>query len=109
ILITGGLFLIGKATYEIHDKLEGEEGHASVRVPPSFGAVIAQIRLLGIAFSLDSVITAIGMADDLAVMVLAVIIAVGVMLVFSGKIGEFVERHPTLEGVALGFLLLHGE
>jgi Integral membrane protein TerC family len=85
ILITGGLFLIGKATYEIHDKLEGEEGHASVRVPPSFGAVIVQILLLDIVFSLDSVITAIGMADDLAVMVLAVIIAVGVMLVFSGK------------------------
>jgi predicted tellurium resistance membrane protein TerC len=108
ILITGGLFLIGKATYEIHDKLEGEEGHASVRVPPSFGAVIVQILLLDIVFSLDSVITAIGMADDLAVMVLAVIIAVGVMLVFSGKISEFVEHHPTLKVLALSFLLLIG-
>jgi predicted tellurium resistance membrane protein TerC len=108
ILIVGGLFLIGKATYEIHDKLEGEEGHASSRVAPSFSGVIVQILLLDIVFSLDSVITAIGMADDLAVMVLAVIIAVGVMLVFSGKIGEFVERHPTLKVLALSFLLLIG-
>jgi predicted tellurium resistance membrane protein TerC len=108
ILIVGGLFLIAKATYEIHDRLEGEEGHASARVPPSFGGVIVQILLLDIVFSLDSVITAIGMADDLAVMVLAVIIAVGVMLVFSGKIGEFVERHPTLKVLALSFLLLIG-
>jgi predicted tellurium resistance membrane protein TerC len=108
ILIIGGLFLIGKATYEIHDKLEGEEGHASAKVPPSFSGVIVQILLLDIVFSLDSVITAIGMAEDLAVMVLAVVIAVGVMLVFSGKIGEFVERHPTLKVLALSFLLLIG-
>ncbi len=108
ILIIGGLFLIGKATYEIHDKLEGAEGHASARVPPSFRGVIVQILLLDIVFSLDSVITAIGMAEDLAVMVLAVVIAVGVMLVFSGKIGEFVERHPTLKVLALSFLLLIG-
>jgi predicted tellurium resistance membrane protein TerC len=108
ILIIGGLFLIGKATYEIHDKLEGEEGHASARVPPSFSGVIVQILLLDIVFSLDSVITAIGMAEDLAVMVLAVVIAVGVMLVFSGRIGEFVERHPTLKVLALSFLLLIG-
>jgi len=108
ILIIGGLFLIGKATYEIHDKLEGEEGHASAKVPPSFSGVIVQILLLDIVFSLDSVITAIGMAEDLAVMVLAVMIAVGVMLVFSGKIGEFVERHPTLKVLALSFLLLIG-
>jgi predicted tellurium resistance membrane protein TerC len=108
ILIIGGLFLIGKATYEIHDKLEGEEGHASAKVLPSFSGVIVQILLLDIVFSLDSVITAIGMAEDLAVMVLAVMIAVGVMLVFSGKIGEFVERHPTLKVLALSFLLLIG-
>ena len=108
ILIVGGLFLIGKATYEIHDKLEGQEGHASARVSPSFSGVIVQILLLDIVFSLDSVITAIGMAEDLAVMVLAVIIAVGVMLLFSGRIGEFVERHPTLKVLALSFLLLIG-
>ena len=108
ILIVGGLFLIGKATYEIHDKLEGQEGHASARVSPSFSGVIVQILLLDIVFSLDSVITAIGMAEDLAVMVLAVIVAVGVMLLFSGKIGEFVERHPTLKVLALSFLLLIG-
>ena len=108
ILIVGGLFLIGKATYEIHDRLEGEEGHASARVPPSFNGVIVQILLLDIVFSLDSVITAIGMAEDLAVMVLAVVMAVGVMLVFSGKISEFVEHHPTLKVLALSFLLLIG-
>jgi predicted tellurium resistance membrane protein TerC len=108
ILIVGGLFLIAKATYELHDKLEGEEGHASARVPPSFSGVIVQILLLDIVFSLDSVITAIGMADDLAVMVLAVIIAVGVMFVFSGTISEFVEHHPTLKVLALSFLLLIG-
>ncbi len=108
ILILGGLFLLGKATYEIHDNLEGEAGHASARVPPSFSGVIVQILLLDIVFSLDSVITAIGMAEEFAVMVLAVVLAVGVMLVFSGRISEFVERHPTLKVLALSFLLLIG-
>ena len=108
ILIAGGLFLIAKATHEIHDKLEGEEGHASARVVASFGAVIVQILLLDIVFSLDSVITAVGMAEDVAVMVLAVVIAVGVMLVSSSAIGEFVERHPTVKMLALSFLLLIG-
>jgi predicted tellurium resistance membrane protein TerC len=108
ILLGGGLFLLAKATYEIHDRLEGEEGRASGRVPPSFTAVIVQILLLDIVFSLDSVITAVGMANDLAVMVLAVVIAVGVMLIFSGTIAAFVERHPTLKVLALSFLLLIG-
>jgi predicted tellurium resistance membrane protein TerC len=108
ILIIGGLFLIAKSTHEIHDKLEGEEGQASARVAASFGAVITQILLLDIVFSLDSVITAIGMAEDVLVMVLAVVIAVGVMLVSSGTIGEFVERHPTVKMLALSFLLLIG-
>jgi predicted tellurium resistance membrane protein TerC len=108
ILIIGGLFLIAKSTFEIHDKLEGEEGHASTRVAASFGAVIVQILLLDIVFSLDSVITAVGMADDVLVMVLAVVIAVGVMLVSSGRISEFVERHPTVKMLALSFLLLIG-
>jgi predicted tellurium resistance membrane protein TerC len=108
ILIAGGLFLMAKSTHEIHDKLEGEEGEASTRVAASFGAVIVQILLLDIVFSLDSVITAVGMAEDVAVMVLAVVIAVGVMLASSGAIGEFVERHPTVKMLALSFLLLIG-
>ena len=108
ILIVGGLFLIAKSTHEIHDKLEGEEGHASASVVASFGAVIVQILLLDIVFSLDSVITAVGMAEDVVVMVLAVVIAVGVMLVSSSAIGEFVERHPTVKMLALSFLLLIG-
>lgn len=108
ILIVGGLFLIAKGTHEIHDRLEGEEGQASARVVASFGAVIVQILLLDVVFSLDSVITAVGMAEDVAVMVLAVVMAVGVMLVSSRAIGEFVERHPTVRMLALSFLLLIG-
>ena len=108
ILIIGGLFLIAKSTHEIHDKLEGEEGHGSARVAASFGAVIVQILLLDVVFSLDSVITAVGMADEVSVMVLAVVIAVGVMLVSAGPISDFVERHPTVKMLALAFLLLIG-
>ena len=108
ILIVGGLFLIAKSTHEIHDKLEGEEGQASARIAASFGAVIVQILLLDIVFSLDSVITAVGMAEDVVVMVLAVVMAVGVMLVSSGAVSEFVERHPTVKMLALSFLLLIG-
>jgi len=108
ILIIGGLFLLAKSTHEIHEKLEGSEGGASARVAPSFMAVIIQILLLDIVFSLDSVITAVGMAKDVAVMILAVIIAVGVMLVSSGTISAFVERHPTVKMLALSFLLLIG-
>jgi predicted tellurium resistance membrane protein TerC len=108
ILLVGGLFLIGKATYEIHDKLEGDEGHGSARVAASFAAVIIQVMLLDIVFSLDSVITAVGMANDLAVMVAAVVIAVGVMMVSAGAIAGFVDRHPTVKVLALSFLLLIG-
>ncbi|MGH2569853.1 MAG: TerC family protein [bacterium] len=108
ILLAGGLFLIFKATREIHEKLEGEEGHASARVPASFAAVIFQILLLDIVFSLDSVITAVGMAQHLGVMVAAVMISVGVMLVFSGPVSAFVGRHPTVKMLALSFLLLIG-
>jgi len=108
ILIVGGLFLIGKSTHEIHDKLEGEEGHGSAKVAASFAAVIVQILLLDIVFSLDSVITAVGMAEDVSVMILAVVIAVGVMLVSAGPISNFVERHPTVKMLALSFLLLIG-
>jgi predicted tellurium resistance membrane protein TerC len=107
ILIGGGLFLLAKATYEIHDKLEGEH-HASGKAVASFGAVIGQVMLLDLVFSLDSVITAIGMADDLRVMAAAVIIAVAVMMVAAEPISNVVERHPTLKILALSFLLLIG-
>ena len=108
ILILGGLFLIGKSTYEIHDKLEGEEGHASAGVAASFASVIAQIMLLDIIFSLDSVITAVGMVDQLWVMVAAVVIAVGIMMVSAEPISAFVHKHPTVKMLALSFLLLIG-
>ncbi len=108
ILLLGGLFLIAKATFEIHDKLEGEHGHASSKVMPTFASVIIQILLLDIVFSLDSVITAVGMANDLAVMVTAVVVAVGVMMLAAGAISEFVDKHPTVKMLALSFLLLIG-
>jgi len=108
ILITGGLFLIGKATFEIHDKLEGVESHSEARVAASFGGVVLQIMLLDIVFSLDSVITAVGMADDLWVMATAIVLAVGVMLAAADPIGEFVNRHPTVKMLALAFLVLIG-
>jgi predicted tellurium resistance membrane protein TerC len=108
ILLIGGLFLIGKSTHEIHDKLEGEEGHGSARAAASFGAVLVQIALLDIVFSLDSVITAVGMAEHINVMILAVVAAVGVMLFSSGAISAFVEKHPTVKMLALSFLLLIG-
>lgn len=108
ILLAGGLFLLAKATHEIHDKLEGEAGHADARTAATFGAVIAQILALDVVFSLDSVITAVGMADDLAVMIIAVMVAVGVMLFAAGPIARFVERHPTVKILALSFLLLIG-
>jgi predicted tellurium resistance membrane protein TerC len=108
ILIVGGLFLLAKATYEIHDRLEGETGHSSGRVAASFASVIGQVMLLDIVFSLDSVITAIGMADDLRVMVAAVVMAVLVMLVAAEPISAFVEEHPTIKVLALSFLLLIG-
>ena len=108
ILIAGGLFLLGKSTLEIHDKLEGEEGHSSAHVRAAFASVIVQIMLLDIVFSLDSVITAIGMANQLAIMVAAVVIAVAFMMLSAGKISGFVEKHPTIKVLALSFLLLIG-
>jgi predicted tellurium resistance membrane protein TerC len=108
ILIAGGLFLLGKSTYEIHDKLEGEEGHASSRTRATLGGVIVQIVLLDIVFSLDSVITAVGMVDELAVMIAAVVIAVIIMLISAEAISGFVNRHPTVKILALSFLLLIG-
>jgi predicted tellurium resistance membrane protein TerC len=108
ILAVGGLFLIFKSTREIHEKLEGEEGHVSARVAPSLPAVIGQIMLLDIVFSLDSVITAVGMAEDLAVMIAAVVIAVGIMFFSAGSVSRFVDAHPTVKVLALSFLLLIG-
>lgn len=108
ILLVGGLFLLGKSTYEIHEKLEGEHGHAEGRVAASFASVIIQIMLLDIVFSLDSVITAIGLAEQVSIMIIAVVIAVIFMMVFVGPINDFVDRHPTVKILALSFLLLIG-
>jgi len=108
ILIGGGLFLLAKATIEIHQRLEGEEGRSSARVGPSFAAVITQIAMLDIVFSLDSVITAVGMANEISIMITAVILAIGVMMFSARPIGAFVNRHPTVKVLALSFLLLIG-
>ena len=108
ILIVGGLFLLGKSTFEIHERLEGEEGHASQKVAVSLSGVIVQIMLLDIVFSLDSVITAVGMVNEVIIMITAVVIAVGIMLFASGPISEFVNNRPTLKILALSFLLLIG-
>jgi predicted tellurium resistance membrane protein TerC len=108
ILIGGGLFLIAKSTHEMHQRLEGEEGESSRRVAASFSGVIIQILLLDIVFSLDSVITAVGMVDRIEIMITAVILAMGVMLLAAGSIAGFVERHPTVKMLALAFLLLIG-
>ena len=108
ILLIGGLFLIAKSTHEIHDKLEGAEGEGSKKVAASFASVILQILLLDIVFSLDSVITAVGMAEQVSIMILAVVVAVGVMLLSAGPISDFVERHPTVKMLALSFLILIG-
>jgi len=108
ILISGGLFLLAKSTLEIHDKLEGEEDVRSTRVAASFGGVLVQIMFMDIIFSLDSVITAIGMARDLGVMVAAVVVAVIAMMMAAGKVSRFVENHPTIKVLALSFLLLIG-
>ena len=109
VLLIGGLFLIWKSVREVHEKLEAEDGHATKgRGVASFTGVIVQILILDIVFSLDSVITAVGMADNIWVMVAAVVIALGVMLVFAGKISDFVNKHPTLKMLALSFLILIG-
>ena len=108
ILIAGGLFLIAKSTHEIHQKLEGEEGRSSARVAATFASVIIQILLLDAVFSLDSVITAVGMVQQVGIMVSAIVLAVIFMMAFAGPLSRFVERHPTLKVLALSFLLLIG-
>ena len=108
ILIAGGLFLLVKSTHEIHDQIEGEDEHRAVRAVASLFAVLVQISLLDIVFSLDSVITAVGMVDQVAIMIIAVILAVIVMMIFANPVSGFVDRHPTIKMLALSFLLLIG-
>jgi len=108
ILIAGGLFLLYKATHEIHGKLEGEDGSVTSKLAPAFAAVILQILVLDLVFSLDSVITAVGMVEDLWVMVTAMLLAVGVMMFAAGPIARFVDRRPTVKVLALAFLILIG-
>ena len=107
-MLFGGLFLIAKSTHEIHGSLEGEEGEASRKVYSSFASVIVQIMLLDIVFSLDSVITAVGMVNNLTIMIAAVVVSIIFMMAFAGSIGAFVQRHPTIKMLALAFLLLIG-
>lgn len=108
ILIGGGLFLLWKSTHEIHQRLEGEEDHSSVKVKAAFWSVITQIMILDIVFSLDSVITAVGMVDELIIMIIAVVLAAVVMIFLAGPLSDFVEGHPTIKMLALSFLLLIG-
>lgn len=108
ILIGGGLFLLAKSTHEIHGSLEGEEEHQQTSKAVSFGAVLVQIAVLDLVFSLDSVITAVGLAEHVSVMIIAIIISVGVMMLAAGPISDFVERHPTVKMLALSFLVLLG-
>ncbi len=108
VLLVGGLFLIGKSTHEIHGSLEGDEGHKSTKVYASFAGVLVQIAVLDIVFSLDSVITAVGMVDNIAVMIAAVVVSILFMMAFAKPIGEFVQKHPTVKMLALSFLLLIG-
>lgn len=108
ILLAGGLFLMGKSVHEIHDKLESEDGAVTKRMAPTFAAVVIQIVLLDVVFSLDSVITAVGMVRQIGVMVAAVVLAMAFMLAFSGHISGFIDKHPTLKMLALSFLLLIG-
>ena len=108
ILITGGLFLIYKSVHEIHEKLEGEDGEKTKKITPAFGQVIFSILMMDIIFSLDSVITAVGMADHIMVMIIAVMISVGFMMVFAGSVSDFISAHPTVKMLALSFLLLIG-
>jgi predicted tellurium resistance membrane protein TerC len=108
ILIGGGLFLLAKATLEIHHSLEGAEGEGHAVKHAGFMSVIVQIGLIDIVFSLDSVITAVGLADDVAVMIIAIVVAVGVMMFAAGAIGRFVDDHPTIKMLALSFLVLIG-
>lgn len=108
VLLIGGLFLLAKSTHEIHGSLEGEEGHKSAKIYPSLVGVLIQIALLDMVFSLDSVITAVGMVDNLWIMIAAVVVSIVFMMAFAGSIGAFVQKHPTIKMLALSFLILIG-
>jgi predicted tellurium resistance membrane protein TerC len=108
VLLLGGLFLLAKSTHEIHGNLEGADGEMSTRVAPGFTSILIQIMLLDIVFSLDSVITAVGMVDEIGVMIAAVVVAIAFMMAFSGSISGFVSQHPTIKMLALSFLILIG-
>ena len=108
VLLIGGLFLLAKSTHEIHGSLEGEEGHKSAKIYPSLVGVLIQIALLDMVFSLDSVITAVGMVDNLWIMIAAVVVSIVFMMAFAGSIGAFVQNHPTIKMLALSFLILIG-
>lgn len=108
ILLAGGLFLVGKATHEIHEKLEGDEGQAIRRAGASMISVVLQITIIDMVFSVDSVITAVGMVDEVPVMIAAVVVSIGFMIAFAGTLSDFVERHPTVKMLALAFLVLIG-
>ncbi|MCP4417129.1 MAG: TerC family protein [Chloroflexi bacterium] len=110
VLLLGGLFLIGKSTYEIHEKLESEDhsGHAMKEGAATLGNMIAQVVIIDVVFSLDSVITAVGISDSLPVMITAIILAAGIMVIFSGQVSAFIERHPSMKILALSFLILIG-
>ncbi len=108
ILALGGLFLVWKSTMEIHQLTEGEEGHASAKVKASFAAIIVQVIIIDMVFSLDSIITAVGMVDEVSVMIAAVVVSVGLMMLFARGIGNFVSSHPSIKMLALSFLLVVG-
>ena len=108
ILIVGGIFLVWKSTREVHQLTEGEEGHASSKVSDTFTAIILQIIIIDMVFSLDSIITAVGMVDEVAVMIAAVVVSVGLMMLFARAIGDFVSAHPSIKMLALSFLLVVG-
>ena len=108
ILLLGGLFLLGKATHEIHDRLEGEDGAVTSRIAPKFAAVLMQILVLDLVFSLDSIITAVGMVRQIPVMIAAVVIAMIFMMIFVNRVSTFIDQHPTIKMLALSFLILIG-
>lgn len=108
ILLAGGLFLLVKSVLEIHDKLEGEEGDSDRKVQPKFWNIIIQIIILDLVFSLDSVITAVGLVQHVSIMIIAIVISMIIMIMFAGKVSEFIHRHPTIKMLALSFLLMIG-
>jgi predicted tellurium resistance membrane protein TerC len=108
ILLAGGLFLMIKSVLEIHDKLEGEEGEADKKVTPKFWNIIVQVIILDLVFSLDSVITAVGLVQHVSIMIIAIVVSMVIMILFAGKVSDFIHKHPTIKMLALAFLLMIG-